>query len=186
MKKVEEIRLQDICREEFEEWCEENGRNPEHKLSVIEYGATVLKNKEVAKLYEKVKKGEVKLENVILQKDIKKEIMDDKSKFGEKNVEGLKMILFGISRMAYDEEKGANDEFLKKSEEHINELIKKFYDTKNEMGLEVLVKGVIHNYGDELARLLDFCLTYLRDGQKVCDVAMILRKLSEVAEEGDE
>lgn len=189
-REVKEVKVGAINKEDFENWCEKNGRDPEHKLSFMKYVAEVKKNKEVEELYNKVKNGEVSLEDVELQnceekeEKLKRKITEDKSKISNEQIDGLKMILLGITRMACSDEKAK--EFTDKGEEHINELIKKFYDTKNVNGLEVLVKGVICNYGDFFAEVLDNCLKYLREGQKICDLSEMLRAMINEEEENEE
>lgn len=85
-----------INENEFNKFCQENGLNPEHKLSKIRFAST--KDEDAKEMLDKIESGEVKLDDVdFIQLDVK-EFEKDFSK-------GLIMLFEGIANLTGNKEK---------------------------------------------------------------------------------
>lgn len=94
------LKIEGFDSKDFEKWCKENGKNPEKKTSMLQYGAT--KSDVIKEIWDKYLDGEVDLSQIELisnvkftrgikkhMKEVVEEIMVALSKFieGEENEE---------------------------------------------------------------------------------------------------
>lgn len=91
-----------INENEYKEYCEKLGLDPEHKMSKLRYAST--KDEDAKKLLEKIESGEVDLDKVNFLEVDPKEIKKDLTK-------GLKMLFEGIAYLTANKEKLENHPF---------------------------------------------------------------------------
>ena len=85
-----------INENEFNKFCQENGLNPEHKLSKIRFAST--KDEDAKEMLDKIESGEVKLDDVdFIQMDVKE--------FEKEFATGLVKLFEGIASLTGNKEK---------------------------------------------------------------------------------
>lgn len=177
--KMENVKF--VNGEEYEKWCKENGRDKEHKLSCLEFLAKVKKDKKAKEVFDKLEKGEITLDNV----SVKTIEHEEEIKVSDLQLEGLKGMLIGLSKFGCDD----TEEDMKASnekEDEIEEMFDKFIKTGNRIGLEVLFKGVIENYGDEFLCFAKATLSFLETGVEFCDLVKNFKSsLDKAIKEGE-
>ena len=146
MKKVNVINGGVVNQEEFKKWCEENGRNPEHKLSFVEYAVEVLENEDAKELLRKIKNKEISLDKIEI-KMFKKEEKEKETEVTDVNIEGLKMVLQGMIRFGHKKDK---DNAYKK----VSDKVEEYFKNIDREILEKMFETALVVYGKDLFGLL--------------------------------
>lgn len=169
-KNVKIINGGSFVKEDFEKWCKDNGRDVEHKMSIVEYTAEVLKNEGAKEVLEKIKSGEVSLDEVRIAK-IDGENPENATST-DMNIEGLKLIIIGLIKFGHD---GSNDKTIGEAIKKVERIFDEHYATDNVVGLQTIFELVMLEYGKTLYQLLEKTTSILEKSLDICKLIKSLK-----------